>query len=168
MNSSIATMATPSATMTTETTDLRAQLNKIGLKATASNLDDWIARATKSRWPPTRLLEEIARAEIRDRADRSLHQRLQHSKIGRFRPIADYDWNWPTKIDRSTIERAMTLDFIPQARNLILMGANGLGKIMFTKNIAYAAVPVRLYRAVPHRPGIARRPALRLPTTVPP
>jgi DNA replication protein DnaC len=38
------------------------------------------------------------------------------------------------------IERALTLDFIPEARNLILLGANGLGKTMLTKNIAYAAV----------------------------
>lgn len=48
--------------------------------------------------------------------------------------------NWPTKIDRSTIERAFTLDFIPEARNLILMGSNGLGKTMIAKSIAFAAL----------------------------
>ena len=149
MNSSMA--RTASAT-TAATTDLRAQLNQIGLKATACSLDDLIARATKSRWPASLLLEELARAEIRDRSERSLRQRLQCSRIGRFRPIADYDWNWPTKIDRSTIERAMTLDFIPEGRNLILMGANGLGKTLFSKNIAYAAVQAGysvLFRTAP-------------------
>lgn len=38
------------------------------------------------------------------------------------------------------IERALTLDFIAEARNLILIGANGLGKTLLAKNIAYAAV----------------------------
>ncbi len=149
MNSSMAKIVRATAPATT---DLRAQLNQIGLKATADSLDDLIARATKSRWSASLLLEELARAETRDRADRSLQQRLRCSKIGRFRPIADYDWNWPAKIDRSTIERAMTLDFIPEARNLILMGANGLGKTLFAKNIAYAAVQAGysvLFRTAP-------------------
>ena len=121
-------------------TDLGSQLIQLGLKATAAGLDDLIARATKSRWSPQLLLEELARTEIRDRSDRSLQQRLHRSRTGRFRPMADFDWNWPTKIGRSTIERALTLDFIPEARNLILMGTNGLGKTMVAKNIAHAAV----------------------------
>jgi len=42
--------------------------------------------------------------------------------------LADFEWNWPTKIDRDVIERALTLDFLQQARNLVLVGRNGLGK----------------------------------------
>jgi DNA replication protein DnaC len=38
------------------------------------------------------------------------------------------------------IERALQTDFISEARNLILMGANGLGKTMIAKNIAYNAL----------------------------
>ena len=41
---------------------------------------------------------------------------------------ADFNWSSPTKIERDIIERALTLDFLPEARNLILMGTNGLGK----------------------------------------
>src|SRR5207249_8177727 len=51
-------------------------------------------------------------------------------------------WNWPTKIDRDVIERALTLDFLQQARNLVLVGRNGLGKTMIAKNICYAGVLV--------------------------
>jgi DNA replication protein DnaC len=54
--------------------------------------------------------------------------------------MADFDWNWPKKIDREVIERALTLDFIQEKRNLILLGRNGLGKTMIAKNLAYAAV----------------------------
>lgn len=125
-------------TMTT-TTDLQSQLRQLGLNATAQGLDDFIARASKSRWSPQLMLEELARMEIQDRSLRSLQRRLQVARIGRFRPMADFNWNWPKKIDRSTIERALTLDFIPEARNLILMGTNGLGKTMIAQNIAHAA-----------------------------
>ena len=53
--------------------------------------------------------------------------------------MADFDWNWPSRIDRELIERALSLEFIGEGRNLILLGANGLGKTMIAKNIAYAA-----------------------------
>ena len=124
----------------TMTTDLSHQLTRVGLRATASNLNDLIARATKHRWSPVVLLEEIVRAESQDRARRGLESRLRNARLGRFKPIADFDWNWPSKIDRQLIEAAFSLDFIKEGRNLILMGANGLGKTMITKNIAHQAV----------------------------
>lgn len=121
-------------------TDLHSQLLQLGLATTAQGLDDFIARATKGRWSAQMILEELTRSEIHERARRSFERRLQRSHVGRFKPIADFEWNWPKKIDRSIIERALTLDFIPEARNLILMGSNGLGKTMIVKNIAYAAL----------------------------
>ena len=129
-----------SSPRTTTTTDLSPALSRIGLRVTASELDDFIARATKQRWSPATMLEEIVRAESQDRARRSLERRLRNARLGRFKPIADFDWNWPKKIDRSLIESALSLDFINEGRNLILLGANGLGKTMITKNIAHLAV----------------------------
>jgi DNA replication protein DnaC len=133
---SIAAMTNPNP----ENTDLAARLHRLGFKAIADSLDDFLARAIKGQWSPRTLLEELERIENQDRARRSLDRRLQHSRIGRFKPMADFDWNWPKKIDRDTVQRALTLDFIPEARNLILVGANGLGKTMIAKNIAHAAV----------------------------
>jgi len=121
-------------------TDLSHQLTRLGLRATSSGLNDLIARATKHRWSPATLLEEIARAESQDRARRGLESRLRNARLGRFKPIADFDWNWPSKIDRPLIEAAFSLDFIKEGRNLILLGANGLGKTMISKNIAHQAV----------------------------
>lgn len=129
------------ATMTTiPKPDLASYLTQIGLKAIAQDLDDFIARATKGRWSPRVLLEELSQIESRERARLSLEHRLSFSGIGRFKPIADFDWNWPKKIERDVIERALTLDFIQEKRNLILLGRNGLGKTLIAKNIAYAAV----------------------------
>ena len=122
--------------------DLTGQLRQLGLQATAQELDDLIARATKQKWSPLQLIEAIARSESADRAARNLQRRLKLARLGRFKPIADFDWDWPKKIDRDLIERALSLDFIAEGRNLILMGANGLGKTMIAKNIAYNAVRV--------------------------
>jgi len=120
--------------------DLPTELARIALKATAAGLDDFLARATQKRWSPLQQLEEIVRAESEARAQRGLQARLRQARLGRFRPLADFDWNWPKKIDRDVIERALTLDFIAEARNLILVGTNGVGKTLIAQNLAHRAV----------------------------
>ena len=35
--------------------------------------------------------------------------------------MADFEWSWPAKIERDVIERALTLDFLPEGRNLVLV-----------------------------------------------
>lgn len=126
--------------MTTTNNDLVARLTRIGLRATAETLNDLIARATKQKWSTQQLLEEIARSESEHKANRNLAYRLYLARMGRYKPMADFDWNWPKKIDRDLIERALRCDFISEARNLIIIGANGLGKTMIAKNIAYNAL----------------------------
>lgn len=122
------------------TEDLTARLQRLGLRSAAAGLDDLIARATRLRLAPLALIEEIVRLESAGRAARKHERLLSAARIGRFKPIADFDWDWPQKIDRDLIERALSLDFVREGRNLILLGANGLGKTMIAQNIASAAV----------------------------
>jgi DNA replication protein DnaC len=134
-------MSSLAATTTmTNVTDLASRLLKVGLVAIARSLDDFLARATKSRLSPVQILEEIARLEEIDKSRRSQESRLRRARIGRFKPVADFDWNWPKKIERDLIERALGLDFIREGRNLALIGTNGLGKTMIARNIAHQAV----------------------------
>ena len=50
------------------------------------------------------------------------------------------DWDWPTALDRTVLERILTLDFLARGENVILVGAQGLGKTMLAKNIAHQAI----------------------------
>ena len=120
--------------------DLAPALKALGLHATAEGLDDLLATATERRLAPRALLEHVVRTETAERAQRSLERRTLRSRIGTFKPIADFDWHWPRKIDRALIERALEMDFLRDGRNLILLGPNGVGKTMLVKNIAYQAV----------------------------
>jgi len=121
------------------TTDLAPQLAQVGLVAISKSLDDFLSRAVKGRLSPRQVLEEIARIEQTERMRKSLEKRLSKARLGRFRPIADFDWNWPKRVERDVIDAAFTLDFIRESRNLILLGSNGLGKTMIVKNLAYQA-----------------------------
>lgn len=120
--------------------DLGGTLRGLGLWRIADDLSDFVARATKSRWSPTQVLEELGRAETLDRARKSAERRLSRSHVGRFKPMADFDWSWPTKIDRIAVERVLSLGFLERAENVVLVAPQGLGKSMIAKNIAHAAV----------------------------
>lgn len=115
-------------------------LRSLGLRYTAADLPDFLARATRSRWSPAVLLEELVRAEAQDRARRSLERRLSRARLGAFKPMADFEWDWPKALDRDAVERVLALEFLASGHNVILAAAQGLGKTMLAKNVAHQAV----------------------------
>ena len=76
--------------------DLRDRLRALGLFAASSALDDLMALATKKRWGATEILEHVADIEEKDRARRGLERRMSRSRLEKFKPMADFDWNWPS------------------------------------------------------------------------
>ena len=99
-----------------------------------------IARATRSRWSPTVLLETLVQAELDARARRRLERQLQAARLGRFKPLADFEWDWPKHLHRPTVDRVFSLDFLAKGENVILVAAQGLGKTMLSKNLVHQAV----------------------------
>lgn len=125
--------------MATNKTDLPEKLADLGLRWTADNLDDLVALATRKRWGAVQILEHVVDRELDEKHRRSLERRLNRSRIGRFRPMADFDWSWPKKIDRKLVDSALALDFLETAGNVVLVAPQGLGKTMIAKGIAHAA-----------------------------
>jgi DNA replication protein DnaC len=119
---------------------LADQLVALGLRYSASHLDDVVALATKRRCSATQLLEHLVESEHQERTRRRLERRLARSRLGRFTPMSDFDWAWPTRIDRAAIEAVLRLEFLADARNVVLVAAQGLGKTRIAQNIAHAAV----------------------------
>jgi DNA replication protein DnaC len=120
--------------------DLPTRLRQLGLRRTAAELSDLIARATKDRLGLVQRLELLADIEEDDRTKRSLERRLQCSKLGRFKPICDFDWQGPKRIDRERVEAALRLEFLHETRNVVLVAPQGLGKTMIAQNIAHQAI----------------------------
>ena len=78
--------------------------------------------------------------ETRERRQRGLQRRLGAAHIGRFKPLADFDWDWPAQCDQAAVASLMTLGFITEAVNVILVGPNGVGKSLIAQNLAHQAV----------------------------
>ena len=123
------TTATTSPKLNLETarSHLR-QLGFYGLLANAETLlnEPWLAR--------------VIEIEDAERSRRSLKRRLDNSRLGAFKPIADFDWAWPEKCDRSLIEELFSLGFNEEAANVVFIGNKGLGKTMILKNLAHQAI----------------------------
>lgn len=85
-------------------------------------------------------LAEVLAIEERERQKRSLERRLKNSRVTAFKPMTDFDWSWPKKIDREAIDELFTLGFIKTGHNAVLVGPNGVGKTMVLKNLAHQAV----------------------------
>jgi DNA replication protein DnaC len=104
------------------------RLNLYGLLAHAAELIDepWLAR--------------VLEIEDSERQFRSLKRRTDNARLGKFKPLADFDYHWPKQLDRVLLEELFTFDFLEQAVNIIIMGPNGLGKSMIAKNLLHQAV----------------------------
>jgi len=118
-------------TTTNDHDQLREQLQQLGFWGLLENFDD----IAGEDWLP-RVLEMEAKARNR----RSRDRRLRNAKLGTFKPVADFDWAWPKKIDREAFDELFKLKFIEDDVNIILLGPNGIGKTMLAKNLVHQAV----------------------------
>ncbi|GAW85700.1 hypothetical protein bplSymb_SCF01101P001 [Bathymodiolus platifrons methanotrophic gill symbiont] len=94
----------------------------------------------KKRAKALKLYGLINQWEETQRHYRSLERRLSSAKLGRFKMLADFDWDWLKTCDRGAIEDLMTLEFLKDASNAIFVGPNGVGKTTVAKNIAHTAI----------------------------
>lgn len=112
-------------------TDLKDKAKQLGLHGVISRWEEY----GNQPWLPGLLQEEEA-----ERARRSMDRRIKEAKLGLFKPMSEFDWTWPTKIDRELVEELFTLKFLSDATNVVLIGTNGLAKTMISQNLGYEAL----------------------------
>ena len=116
-------------------TELREQAAGLRLHGLLAHWPEVMGHPEQASW-----VAQMLSWEATERGRRSLERRLRAAHIGRFKPLADFDWAWPRSIDRGAVEELMTLDFLKDASNVVLVGPNGVGKTMCACNLGYQAV----------------------------
>ena len=114
-----------------DTDELKRRANRLRLYGLLSRWDELCAKA----W-----VAELVELEEVERRRRSHQYRIRAANIGDFKPIVDFDWKHPTKVDRKQIETLLGLGFLDDHENVVIVGPNGLGKSMIAQNLAHQAV----------------------------
>ncbi len=118
-------------TTTRPPNDLLRRAKELGLHGLVTNF----AKVGNEPWLP-----DLIAWEEQERARRSLERRIKNAKLGSFKPMADFDFDWPTFIDREQISDLFTLAWMDNATNVVIVGPNGIGKTMIGKNLAHQAI----------------------------
>ena len=111
--------------------DLRERAARLGLHGLMAHWDEVAGES----W-----LQRLFEIEEGERGRRSLERRVRNAKIGPFKPMCDFDWAWPTKIDRVAVEELFRFDFLEEAANVVLIGPNGVGKTTIAQCLAHEAL----------------------------
>jgi len=90
--------------------------------------------------PQSTWVKPLIEWEEQERNRRGLERRLRNAHLGTFKPLAEFDWNWPKKIDRQMITELMQMNFVEGHNNIVLLGSNGVGKSTIAQNLAHQAV----------------------------
>lgn len=114
-----------------EPDERRDRLRRLGLYGLSARWDE----LRDQPW-----LDTLLAYEESERQRRSLERRTRHARVGRFKPVADFDWRWPKRFDADAVRDLFRLDFLAEAANVILLGQNGLGKTMLAQNLAHQAL----------------------------
>ena len=116
-------------------TQLRERAKALRLMGLLANWDALQGDPARLGWTA-----DLLDWEEHERSRRSLERRLRSAHIGRFKPLADFDWDWPTHCDRAAVQELMTLSFMADATNVVLVGPNGVGKSMLACNLGHQAL----------------------------
>jgi DNA replication protein DnaC len=94
--------------------------------------------------------------EEQERTHRSLERRIRDARLGNYKPLADFDWAWPKRIDRGALEELMALELVREKSHVVLIGPNGVGKSTLALNLFQPACDTRGTVSRSARPFAAR------------
>ncbi len=120
--------------------DIIEQLRELGFCTPREEIDALFRHAIKHRLGPIEIAEKLAAMERRERDARNLARRTSAAKLGTVTPREQFDWNHPEEIDRPSVERLLTVQFVQAGHNVLLRGGNGVGKTTLAKYMGFEAL----------------------------
>ncbi|MHB8619957.1 MAG: ATP-binding protein, partial [Chloroflexota bacterium] len=116
------------AQMTPESTNLKAQLVKLGLHSMAAQFEAEANRAAKSESTYSAYLARLVEAELADKTDRSVNARMTRARFPMVRTLEEFDFAFQPSLAAPRVRELANLGFIDQAANILLVGGPGVGK----------------------------------------
>ena len=107
---------------------LRALLKALKLPFMLDNYLAFAQTAADKHWSHLDYLLELLNGENAAREDRRVQRCITLARFPVLKTLDQFDWNWPTKINRLLIQNLFHLDFVKQHANVVFISGTGLGK----------------------------------------
>jgi len=127
------------ATTPLEHNALRAQLTALNLPFIREHYQALAATAADKHWSHLDYLGELASGEAASREERRVKRRVKDARFPVLKTLDQFDWNWPTRINRAQVQNLMHLDFVDSNANVVFISATGLGKSHLMTALGHAA-----------------------------
>jgi DNA replication protein DnaC len=123
------------------TTDdlLQAQLIRLQLPYLREHYAALAQQAAAESWSHVEYLARLIEGEAQRREVRSIERRVKSARFPVLKTLDQFQWNWPTKINRLQIQNLFRLAFVEDKANVILLGGVGLGKTHLSIALGHAA-----------------------------
>jgi DNA replication protein DnaC len=119
--------------------ELGPQLAYLNLPFMQEHCEELATQAAQHQWSHVDFLKRLVEGEAACRQERARQRRIQQARFPVLKTFDQFDFTWPTKINRLQIQNLFRLKFIEDKANAIIIGGVGLGKSHLAIALGYAA-----------------------------
>lgn len=127
------------ATAMADDDDLRRQLQLLKLPFMLEHFETLARKAGSEQWSHVEFLARLIEGEAALRQERARGRRIQQARFPVLKTLEQFNFTWPTKINRPAVQNLFRLKFIEDKANAILVGGVGLGKSHLATALGLAA-----------------------------
>ncbi|GMQ79839.1 MAG: IS21-like element helper ATPase IstB [Thermodesulfobacteriota bacterium] len=117
------------------------KLKLLRLKAAAETLPQILQTADQKNWSFLQILDHLVEIELELKKQNKMALCFRNSKLREKNTIDQFDFNYhpSRKKQKTLIQNLLSINFVKQNKDIILIGNPGVGKTFLSKCIAYAA-----------------------------
>lgn len=97
---------------------IHAHLLALKLPHIRSSYPALLRQAARENWTHAQFLEKLLEGELLQRQERSIARMIQNARFPVIKTIDQFQWSWPTKINRLQIQDLFRLAFLREKANL--------------------------------------------------
>jgi DNA replication protein DnaC len=118
---------------------IRENLKQLRLLKIAEIFPEFTRQAAQSEMSHLEYLDHLIAQEAAWRHERMVKYRIAAARLPFPKSIQDYDFSWPSRINKQKILDLLELGFIERKANAVFIGPTGVGKTHLSVALAFAA-----------------------------
>lgn len=119
--------------------DLTETLQRLSLTFVAQHYEAMGQEAAREQLGHVEYLRRLAEGEAAVRYERSVQRHTKTAHLPVLKTLEQFNWSWPSKINRAQVQDLFRLRFIEQNANVVFIGGVGLGKTHLGIALAHTA-----------------------------